>query len=284
MVSPRSVEEQLRKLKYNRGWNRPEAEELAAILLPDEEIFECVNGWYEGGFALLCATNVRVLLVDKKPFKYLNVEDVRFDTINQIDYSHRMFNANICITAGLKNLVFKSYNQPRLRKLIGHVQHRMAEIKRIEQAEKARTQRSMKEMDQQLRSYLMSQYEQHESLRRQHESNLPLLSPTSFDDLSPDTGFNLSVSKDNKYLDDPTAVISEVSANELYEDGIKEIFGKYQSDDVAGTVNNTLNVNDLNPFPAVQTDDNLDLNPLKIAYSKLPLILSIKKRQLTAPV
>src|ERR1700733_10228207 len=112
MVNATSVESQLRKIGYKRGWNRAETEELAAILLPDEEIFECVNGWYEGGFSLLCATNIRILLIDKKPFKFLNVEDLRFDTINQIDYSHRLFNASICITAGSKSLIFRSYNQP----------------------------------------------------------------------------------------------------------------------------------------------------------------------------
>ena len=132
MVSAKSVEDQLKNIGFKRGWNTPETNELATILLPNEKIFECVNGWYEGGYSLLCATDIRVLLIDKKPFKYLTVEDVRFDTINQIDYSHRLFNASICITAGLKNLVFKSYNQERLRKLIGHVQHRMAEIKRLE--------------------------------------------------------------------------------------------------------------------------------------------------------
>jgi len=99
MVSSKSVQDQLRKIRFNSGWNKPEAAELAEVLLPDEEIFECVNGWYEGGYALLCATNVRVLLIDKKPFKFLNVEDLRFDMITQIDYSHRLFNASIGVSA-----------------------------------------------------------------------------------------------------------------------------------------------------------------------------------------
>lgn len=170
MVSLKSVERQLRKIRFNHNtWNHAEAMELPAILLPDEEIFECVNGWYEGGFALLVATNLRVLLVDKKPFKFLTVEDLRFDMINEIDYSHRLLGASIRVSAGTKNLQFRSYNQERLRKLIGHVQHRMAEIKK-EQSQQAQTQQQhLEKINQQLQTYLLAQFQHQEELRRQLE-------------------------------------------------------------------------------------------------------------------
>lgn len=290
MVSAKSVEEQLKKLHFNRGWNGPEIAELATILLPDEEIFECVNGWYEGGFALLCATNVRVLLIDKKPFKFLNVEDVRFDTINQIDYFHRMFNASICISAGLKKLLFRSYNQPRLRKLITHVQHRMAEIKTIEQADRARTRGDVQEMDQQLRSYLVSQYEQHQSLRRQHEPSLP---PMTIDkkqvadkaDIADLKSLIASTSEpDDKVQTESAELATGASTTELYEDGINEIFGKYQSDASTNPVKTKVTIDSTADSTApmqLSMDDglNLDTNPLKIAYSKLPQILRARKTQ-----
>lgn len=270
MVSSKSVEEQLKKIGFKRGWNRPETEELAAILLADEEIFECVNGWYEGGYCLLAATNFRVLLIDRKPFKFLTIEDVRFDTISQIDYSHRMFNASICITtAGLKSLVFKSYNQPRLRKLISHVQHRMAEIKKIEEVAKSQTQSNLKAMDQQLRAYLLSQYDQHQFLKRQHEPSLP---PLNNVELVPTA---LS-SADDKVIDpEPMKTATGVSPLELYEDGIKEIFGQYQSE-AAKPIKTIVTIDDPSQ---INIDDQLDINPLKIAYSKLPMILRIKKMQ-----
>src|ERR1700690_4438056 len=72
MVSKKSVVEQLKKIGFkHEAWGRGEVRELHNILIPDEEIVECVNGIYEGGFALLVATNVRVLLIDKKPLNYL---------------------------------------------------------------------------------------------------------------------------------------------------------------------------------------------------------------------
>jgi hypothetical protein len=283
MVSTKSVEDQLKKVGFNgRGRNRPETEELASILLADEEIFECVNGWYEGGYSLLCATNVRVLLIDKKPLGYLNVEDVRFDTINQIDYSHRMSSAHISISTGIRTLTFKSYNQPRLRKLIGHVQHRMAEIKRIEQNNRSGVG-NLSEMDQQFRSYLLSQYEQHQSLRLQHEPSLPPM-VTREDELQ-NASEQLPVSPNPSVVavpPDMLSITSGVSSSELYEDGVKEIFGKYQSDAATNPVKTIVTVDNSSPMQLTEGDEGLEVNPLKVAYSKLPLILSIKKKLVSA--
>src|SRR5437764_361539 len=122
MVDVKTVQKQLKKLKFGASpWNQAELRELPHILHEHETIAECVNGFYEGGVALLVATNMRMLLIDKKPLNYLNVEDLRFDMINEIDYSHRLIGATITIATGSKTLKFKSYNQPRLRNLINEI-------------------------------------------------------------------------------------------------------------------------------------------------------------------
>ena len=131
MVDRDYVRSQLAKIGFGGGrFNQAEIKELENILLPDETIYECVNGYYEGGVALLVATDIRVLLIDKKPMGFLNVDDVRFDMISDIDYSHRIVGAQININCGMRNLLFKSYNQARLRKAIGHIQQRMSEMKK----------------------------------------------------------------------------------------------------------------------------------------------------------
>lgn len=241
MVSTKSVDDQLKRIHYRKGWNTAETGELAEILLPDEEIFECVSGWYENGFAILCATNVRVLLIDKKPFKYLTVEDVRFETINQIDYSNRMMNASICITAGLKNLEFKSVNQQKLRNLIAHVQRRMAEIQKVEQTLKARA--SGEPMPQPVtQNYLLP--------------TQPVVSP------SPDKGLNSAAVNtlpvEDSLPSEPTFAEQNVSTSDLYKDGVNEVYGKYRN-----AIDNTLS--------------SMDLDPFKIASSKFPQIYIRKK-------
>lgn len=123
------LEDQLKKIGCNfRFWGRAELKELENVLFPNENVEMCVNGQYEGGFAMLVATDQRVLLIDKKPM-YLTLEDIRFDMIAEVDYNHRMLNANIFICTPTKSLRFLSYNHARLRKLFHFVQTRVMEIR-----------------------------------------------------------------------------------------------------------------------------------------------------------
>jgi hypothetical protein len=128
-IKLKQLEDQLKRIGCNfRFWGRAELRELANVLLPGETVEHCVNGSYEGGFALLAATDQRVLLVDKKPM-YLTLEDIRYDMISEIDFNHRLLNSNVFICTPNKALRFVGYNQVRLRKLFHFVQTRVAEIR-----------------------------------------------------------------------------------------------------------------------------------------------------------
>lgn len=129
MVHLHTVEEQLKAIGCNfRFFGRPEIKELTKILLPGETIAQCTNGYYEGGIALLVVTDHRLLLVDRKPM-YLTIEDLRFDMISEIDFSHRLLNATIRIFSTNKSLMFTSWNHARLRKLVEYLQHRVVLIR-----------------------------------------------------------------------------------------------------------------------------------------------------------
>jgi len=124
-----SLEEQLKCIGCNfRFWGKAELRELANVLLPGETINHCINGMYEGGFAMLCATDQRVLLIDKKPM-YLTIEDIRFDMIAELDYNHRLLNASTLICTPNKTLRFTAYNHARLRKFYLYVQQRVMDIR-----------------------------------------------------------------------------------------------------------------------------------------------------------
>jgi hypothetical protein len=161
VISFERLEKQLKRINFHyNGWGRTEVAELCNILMPEEEIEECVNGWYEAGFALLVATKDRVLLVDKKPLGYLTVEDMRFDMINELDLHHRLMGAQIRISAGNKTLYFTSLNQGRLRRLLQYVQARMVQIKRDQNAHQDAQKAHLEEMNEQLRLYLMAMHKQ----------------------------------------------------------------------------------------------------------------------------
>ena len=304
MVSKKEVEKQLKGLGFNlSGWGRGEVNELANILLPEEEIFECVNGWYEGGFALLLSTDIRVLLVDKKPLNFLTVEDMRFDMINEIDYSHRVIGAHIGISAGEKNLMFHSINQRRLRNLIGHVQRRMAEIKKKQHEHQEGQNQNLEKINEQLQSYLVAQQEQQQQLYEQLQKaqagqsggDLPKLpepvrpSPELADYLyaqgllaqhRKETGQSIAATAlPPPPLPQPQEPVPDQQLSDLRAAGLQEVFGKQNaggqtagSDAQAGQNRPVQQAGGIhlpfNPF---------DPNPLKIAYSKLPMALRNRK-------
>lgn len=318
MVSKQSVDAQLKKLKFNlHGWGRTELNELPHILMDDEVIYECVNGMYEGGFALLVATNVRLLLVDKKPLNYLTVEDLRFDMINELDYSHRLLGAQISICAGYKTLLFKSYNQPRLRKLLAHVQHCMADSKRSESAGQQDQKQHLEQINQQLQAYLIAQHQQQEALREQIQNiatqkagdsvEMPAAAKPS-PELS-DFLFAQSLLKQYRELDKsgsrPVALSGQIDGGEklnlpaqssvaadtptfqpspaspqmaeLYAEGMQEIYGRKTA--IAAAVNPAPALSEAAPAPTRfhAPHNPLEINPLSIAYSKLPMALRNRK-------
>jgi len=180
MVTKHDIEQQLRNLGFGASvWNQAEIAELPHIIHDGERISECVNGFYEGGVALLVATEMRLLLIDKKPLNYLNVEDLRFDMINEIDYSHRLTMAAITVSTGSKTLRFKSFNQLRLRHLINLVQEHMTKAKRDPVVKADNQQQHLEEINKQLRLYLMAQQEQLQklSVHMQDSSSLPRPDP-----------------------------------------------------------------------------------------------------------
>jgi hypothetical protein len=307
MVSLKSVEAQLKRIKFNHhAWGRAEAEELPNILLEGENIFEAVNGIYEGGFALLVATNVRLLLVDKKPFKFLTVEDLRFDMITEIDYNHRMFGARINVSSGTKNLQFRSYNQQRLRKLIGHVQHCMADTKKEQSKQANSQQQHLEQINQQLQAYLLAQHQQQEVLRKQLEdvqqrtgADLPALEPIRPNPQLSDYLFAQNLLKqyegqqpgEERHSGENVAALSPAAMPpvnpadnrdtdsspmlaDLYTEGMREIFGSRRHKQ-APTGQPSAAV----PAPATPaaSSNPLEINPLRIAYSKLPMVLRNRK-------
>lgn len=125
MVHLDTVEQQLRDIGFTfRFFSKPEVRELANILTPDETVHEAVNGYYENGFALLCVTNHRLLLIDRKPM-FLTLEDIRFDMVSEVDFNFRLLNATARVYTPNKSLVFTSWNHKRLRQLTEHLQERV---------------------------------------------------------------------------------------------------------------------------------------------------------------
>jgi hypothetical protein len=267
-------------------------------------MYEVANGIYEGGFALLVATNVRVILIDKKPLNFLTVEDLRFDMINEIDYSHRLVGAQISISTGPKTLKFRSYNQARLRKLINHVQHCMAEAKQKQTEHQQGQSQHLERINQQLQSYLLAQHMQQQEIQeriKQAQADeaakiVDLPEPVKPSPELADYLFAQSLLAQNGPAEKPEASNgAQVAAGsaqppkqptatkapppslqpdpaDLYQAGVREVFGNSTNGDAAQQLSSDAGKSQ----PGGGTNP-LELSPLRIAYSKLPMALRNRK-------
>jgi hypothetical protein len=131
MIKLHEIERQLRHIGATFSiWTYPEVRELQHILMPGEEIKAFVSGRYSGGFAVICATDLRILLVDKK-IMYLTVEDIRYDMIVEVDYSYRLLEATTSIITPTNTLVFMSYKKYPLRQATNFIQQRVMELRHV---------------------------------------------------------------------------------------------------------------------------------------------------------
>lgn len=129
MVSVLEVERQLKRIGVSfRFWGKAELRELPKILMEGEQIQGCINGRYEGGFAMVCATDQRLLLIDKKPM-FLTLTDLRYDMISEVDYGYQMLNASIHVCTPNKTFAFQAWRQKELRDIAVYVQHRVIELR-----------------------------------------------------------------------------------------------------------------------------------------------------------
>jgi hypothetical protein len=141
MITLSALDEQLMRASCNfRFWGRGELRELRHILMDNETINFAVNGYYSGGFALLCVTNQRLLLVDHKPM-YLSLEDIRYDMIAEIDYNYRLLNAAVRIFTPNKQFMFTSWSQHKLRELTNYTQQRVMEIRQYYMGQQSQEER-----------------------------------------------------------------------------------------------------------------------------------------------
>lgn len=117
-------------LKF-RFFGRASVRELANVINEGEIIRHCVYGSYQGGRALLVATDRRVLLIDKRPF-FLNLEDLRYEMLNEVYFAGRMLSAKVKFHSGNKVLEFSSIADARLRKLYTFTQDQITKARQLE--------------------------------------------------------------------------------------------------------------------------------------------------------
>ncbi len=110
-------------------WYQPEIKELQHILTDNEKIIAAVPGRYFAGYALLVATDQRLLLIDKRTL-FITLEDIRYDMISETNFSSKLFDATAHIYTLNKQHRFTAIKyKKQLRDLVSYVQRRVMEIR-----------------------------------------------------------------------------------------------------------------------------------------------------------
>lgn len=110
-------------------FSKREMAELPNLLMEGEKVLAMISGFYAAGTALLCVTSRRILLVDKKLIR-LSIEDMRFESIKEVNYSHEAFMASLQFfyVGRSQQFQFKTWYKAELRAVAQLVQHKMFEI------------------------------------------------------------------------------------------------------------------------------------------------------------
>jgi hypothetical protein len=115
-------------IKVSR-WFQAEVRELQHVLFDHEKIIAAVPGRYFGGFALLVATDHRVLLIDKRAL-FMTIEDIRYDMISEVEFNSQLSGAAVQIFTLNKLHKFTSMKyKTQLRYLCNFVQKRIMEMR-----------------------------------------------------------------------------------------------------------------------------------------------------------
>jgi hypothetical protein len=108
MVHPSVIEARLGELRFRSSrWFKAEISELQHILMDHEKIIVLACGRYFGSYALLVATDQRLLLIDKRIF-FMNIEDTRYDMVSEIDFNSQVYSATVTIHTVNKTHKFTS--------------------------------------------------------------------------------------------------------------------------------------------------------------------------------
>ncbi len=130
MVDPMIIKVQLATINADLPfWVNAEVRELSRLIVPGEVIKHVLSGRYQGGSAILCATDLRLLIVDKKPM-FLAVEDVRYDMIAEVNFTHQLLEASIHLAAFNKDFSFTSYKKRQLHDVTEFIQHKLSDVRR----------------------------------------------------------------------------------------------------------------------------------------------------------
>lgn len=103
-----------------------EGQYLPAVIHPDEHIEGIVYGHGTVGFAMLIATNRRVIFLDKKPF-FVNIDELSYEAIIGVSHNQAGLGATLILRTRLQNYYLRTLNHRAAGRFIAYLEKRCLE-------------------------------------------------------------------------------------------------------------------------------------------------------------
>lgn len=101
---------ELRKLGVSKlGLLRMESRYLPKIIHPDEVIKAVVYGRSSDGFAMLVATDRRIIFLDRKPM-FVKEDEITYDVVSGVSHSQAGVGSTVVLNTRIKNYKIRTFN------------------------------------------------------------------------------------------------------------------------------------------------------------------------------
>lgn len=122
------VLQELRNLGASRSaMQSGESRYLPELIHKNESLGGVVYGHHKDGFAMLVATNRRVIFLDKKPM-FFNEDEISYDVISGVNFSHVGFGSTVILHSRIKDYALKTLNRKCAEEFVGYIETRCLEL------------------------------------------------------------------------------------------------------------------------------------------------------------
>ena len=108
------------------GLMHMESHYLPQIIHPNEHIGGVIYGHFEEGFAMLVATDLRVIFLDRKPF-FTNQEEITYDVVSGINFGHAGFSSSVTLHTRIKDYHIRTLNLRCADQFVEYIEYRCLE-------------------------------------------------------------------------------------------------------------------------------------------------------------
>ena len=105
---------------------RSESRYLPSIIHPDEHLGGAIYGHHKDGFAMLVATDRRIIFLDKKPL-FINEDEVNYYVVSGVKLSRAGFGCTVTLHTRVKDYELQTLNYKSANIFVEYIESRSLE-------------------------------------------------------------------------------------------------------------------------------------------------------------